>query len=94
MTEEDRAARYSDLFASKHDHADNCAYCPICATIGVLRNTKPEVLDHLAAAARELIAVAGILLEEAADVVGAPDAEAGAGDEPASDGKVRRINIS
>lgn len=98
MMEEERAARYSDLFASKHEHEDNCAYCPICATIGVLRNTKPEVLDHLAAAARELIAVAGILVEEATEVIGAaetaatapPDSE----DEPASDGQVRRINIS
>ena len=100
MVEEERAARYSDLFASNHEHADNCAYCPICATIGVLRNTKPEVLEHLAAAAKELIAVAGILLEEAGEVVGAAEAAAStastaakgkAGGEGA---KVRRIDIS
>ena len=94
MIEEERAARYSDLFASKHDHADNCAYCPICATIGVLRNTKPEVLEHLAVAARELITVAGILLEEASGVVGGPDATGKPAGDPDSDGKVRRINIS
>ena len=94
MIEEERAARYSDLFAAKHEHGDsNCAYCPICATIGVLRNTKPEVLDHLAAAARELIAVAGILLEEASDVVKAAEA-AKERPAPPEDGKVRRINIS
>ena len=91
--EEERAARYSDLFASKHDHAENCAYCPICATIGVLRNTKPEVLEHLAAAAKELITVAGILLEEAGGVVEA--AEAAAKAPPAGESaKVRRIDIS
>ena len=95
MIEEERAARYSDLFASGHDHGDsNCAYCPICATIGVLRNTKPEVLDHLAAAARELIAVAGILLAEAEEVIGAAQASSEAKPEGPGDGKVRRINIS
>ena len=94
MTDEERAARYSDLFAAKHEHAEgNCAYCPLCATIGVLRQTKPEVLDHLAAAARELIAVAGILLEEASEVVGAADAAARAKPSEGDD-KVRRINIS
>ena len=94
MMDEERAARYSDLFASNHEHADNCAYCPICATIGVLRNTKPEVLEHLATAARELITVAGILLEEATEVIGAAESAAKKGEHPESDGKVRRINIS
>ncbi len=95
MTEEERAARYSDLFAAQHDHdASNCAYCPICATIGVLRNTKPEVLDHLAAAARELITVAGILLEEATEVIGAAEAAKEAKPAAADESKVRRINIS
>ena len=94
MIEEERAARYSDLFAAKHEHTEsNCAYCPICATIGVLRNTKPEVLEHLASAARELIAVAGILLEEATEVVAAAD-PAAKSKPPDGDGKVRRINIS
>jgi hypothetical protein len=100
MIEEERAARYSDLFAARHDHGEsNCAYCPICTTIGVLRNTKPEVLDHLAAAARELIAVAGILLEEAGDVIAAAEAVGGHKTGATSkttedDGKVRRIDIS
>ena len=95
MIEEERAARYSDLFAAKHEHGDsNCAYCPICATIGVLRNTKPEVLDHLAAAARELIAAAGLLLDEAGEVVGAAEAAKEARPTPTDEGKVRRINIS
>ena len=98
MMEEERAARYSDLFANKHEHsADNCAYCPICATIGVLRNTKPEVLEHLAKAAKELVAVAGLLLEEASDVAKAAEAAASvAATKEPDDGaaKVRRIDIS
>lgn len=91
MTSEERAARYSDLFEA-HEHAPDCAYCPICATIAVVRNTKPEVLEHLAAAAREMVIAAGILLEEAESFVGTGESRpdgAGGG----ADGKVRRIDI-
>ena len=94
MTDESRAARYSDLFGTgaDHDHAggSNCAYCPICATIGVLRDTKPEVVEHLAAAAREIVIAAGLFLEEIEKVVGGPEAPEGDG---AAAGKVRRIDI-
>jgi hypothetical protein len=89
----ERAARYSDLFAARHEHTSDCAYCPICSAIAVVRTTKPEVLDHLAAAARELILAAGILLEEAGEVIGEPD-----GKPPRkssrSRAEVRRIDIS
>ena len=88
----ERAARYSDLFAEGHEHAAECSYCPICATIAVVRNTNPEVLDHLAAAAREMIAAAGKLLEEAEKVVGSPPAEAGRQQEE-HEAKVRRIDV-
>jgi len=102
MMDEERAARYSDLFASGHDHSgENCAYCPICATIGVLRNTRPEVLEHLAKAAKELVTVASILVEEASEVIDAAEAAAGrdaaakgAADGHDGDDKVRRIDIS
>ena len=72
---ENRAARYSDLFAARHEHesVSDCAYCPICSTIGVVRRSKPELLDHLSAAARELLIVAGILLEEAGGIIAATD---------------------
>ena len=88
-----RAARYSDLFAEqRHEHgvsSESCAYCPICATISVVRNTKPEVLEHLASAARELIIAAGILLEEAGEIVGEQSRKT----DPGGDGKVTRIDI-
>lgn len=94
MTEEGRAARYHDLFENGHEHKSDCAYCPICATIAVVRQTKPEVLEHLAAAARELIVAAGLLLEEAGKVVGAPETEdTTARDSGGNDSKVRRIDI-
>jgi hypothetical protein len=94
-TSEERAARYSDLFEGAHDeHASDCAYCPICATIAVVRKTRPEVMDHLAVAAREMIIAAGIMLEEAESFVGSgrTDTEGpdeGDGNEP----RVRRIDI-
>jgi hypothetical protein len=95
VTEEGRAARYHDLFENGHDHKSDCAYCPICATIAVVRQTKPEVLEHLAAAARELIVAAGILLEEAGSVIGAPEQDATSpGDSTPGGGTVRRIDIS
>jgi len=90
---EERAARYSDLFERTHsEHGSDCAYCPICATIAVVRKTRPEVLDHLAVAAREMIVAAGILLEEAEKVVGSPGTP-GEGEVPETNSKVRRIDV-
>jgi hypothetical protein len=91
MSQDERAARYSDLFANGHEHPSDCAYCPICATIAVVRNTKPEVLDHLASAARELIAAVGLMLEEAEEIIGTTDA--GKASASKAEGKVRRIDI-
>jgi hypothetical protein len=73
MSTQERAARYSDLFApgAPQEAASNCSYCPICATIGVLKDAKPEVLDHLTIAVRELTVAAGLLLEEAHRVMAA-----------------------
>ena len=91
MSDEERAAKYADLFEGAHDHPSDCAYCPICATIAVVRKTKPEILDHLAAAARELILAAGILIEEASEVIGSEMKPRSVPDDEA--GKVRRIDI-
>jgi len=91
-TSDERAARYSDLFESSHgEHGSDCAYCPICATIAVVRKTRPEVLDHLAVAAREMIIAAGILLEEAEGVVGSsPSSQT---EEAPDESKIRRIDL-
>lgn len=95
-----RAARYSDLFGAGHEHASDCAYCPICATIAVVRETRPEVLEHLSAAAKELVAAAGILVEEAGDILERAAAEAsrtsnsgGTSKPGGTDSNVRRIDI-
>lgn len=92
MNDEARGARYSDLFAGRgHDHTPDCAYCPICAAIAVVRKTRPDVLEHLSAAAREVIIAVGIMLEEAGDVLGA-EAPDGAS-QTAGENKVRRIDV-
>jgi hypothetical protein len=94
VSEHERAARYSDLFGDRPAaHASDCAYCPFCATVAVVRKTHPEVMEHLAAAARELITAAGILIEEAAHVVAPPPApaEPAARPEPSN---VRRIDTA
>jgi hypothetical protein len=94
-TSEERAARYSDLFEGAHDeHTSDCAYCPICATIAVVRKTRPEVLTHLAVAAREMIIAAGIMLEEAESFVGSGPAEdQSPGDDDETEPRVRRIDV-
>lgn len=44
--------------------ASSCSYCPLCIAIDALRERRPEVVDHLAAAARELVAAAALLVDE------------------------------
>jgi hypothetical protein len=90
MEERERAARYSDLFEAGHEHpTSECAYCPICVGLAVVRRTNPEVIEHLALAARELLAAAALVLAEAEKVVGAPPNAPTAEGEP----KVRRLDI-
>lgn len=93
MDEERRAGRYSDLFAEHAEHTSDCAYCPICTGISLVRSTNPEILDHLAAAAREFMIAAGMFLEEAGGRVGKPDPQRGDGPDGEGNGKVRRIDI-
>ncbi len=68
--------------------------CPICATLAVVRKTKPEVIEHLAVAARELIAAATLMLEEAGSAIDAAHPRAPEEDvDGAATGKVRRIDV-
>ncbi|MCW2793585.1 MAG: hypothetical protein JWO76_2683 [Nocardioides sp.] len=50
-----------------------CTYCPICRTVHALRQTSPEVREHLAVAATSLLQAAAGLLATAVP----PDARAG-----------------
>jgi len=89
--DDQRAGRYSDLFGAHEGHASDCAYCPFCTGVGLLRSTNPEILDHLAAAAREFMIAAGMFLEEAGGRVGRPDTPKQ--DPGSGDAKVRRIDV-
>lgn len=85
-------ARYKDLFEDSHDHTPDCAYCPVCATISAVRKTKPEILDHLASAAREVMLAAGMFLEELGEVIGPePEQATETASEPPAPDNVRHI---
>ena len=94
--ERERAARYSDLFGVKHEeHTSDCAYCPICTTIGAIRKTRPEVLEHFAAGTRELMIAMGLLLEGAGDILNAMQEKAAGSSAPSEpDNNVRHIDIA
>lgn len=92
-TDELRAAKYADLFEGNHEHVADCAYCPVCTAISLVRRTNPEVLDHLAAAAREFMIAAGLLLSEAGERIGASDSKEPSGPRAAERTKVRRIDV-
>jgi hypothetical protein len=42
---------------------EDCRYCPVCRTIAALRQTSPEVKDHLATAAVSLLHAATGVME-------------------------------
>jgi hypothetical protein len=53
-----------------HDHlatgSPECAWCPVCRTVAAVRQTSPEVRDHLASAASSLMmAVSGLMASPA-----------------------------
>lgn len=94
LTDMVRAARYSDLFGDhQRENASDCAYCPICATISVLRDTKPEVVEHLTAAARELVAAAGLIIDEAQILIEGAESKVRVHRASEDGSNVRRIDL-
>jgi hypothetical protein len=79
----DEATAMADSWAEElHDHiatgAPECAWCPVCRTIAAVRNTSPEVREHLASAASSLmLAVSGMMVPHP----------------PTRDSKVERIDL-
>ena len=56
------AASLQDINDHVATGSAECAYCPICRTVHVVRQTSPEVRAHLAQAASSLLkAAAGVL---------------------------------
>jgi hypothetical protein len=48
-------------------HGPECAFCPICQGLALLRGAKPEVVDHLTDAMTSLTAAVSSLLSSAAE---------------------------
>ena len=44
------------------EHGPECAFCPICQGLSLLRGAKPEVAEHLAEALSSLVAAAAAML--------------------------------
>ncbi len=93
MNEHERAPRYSDLFTPGGHQGDNCRYCPICTTLGLLRNISPEVVQHLTRASHELLSAATLVLEDLSAAVHVAQEEQ-AGEEGGDLADVRRIDIA
>ncbi|MCA1709382.1 MAG: hypothetical protein LC808_41335 [Actinobacteria bacterium] len=93
--EEEPPNAQAEATPHQHAHTSDCAYCPICASIAVVRNVKPEVLDHLAAAAREFLMAATLLVEEAGKVVGVevPPTDDASVEDPPTPSNVRRLDL-
>ena len=65
------AGRAAAAVQGVSDHVDTgapeCAWCPVCRTVHLVRTTSPEVRDHLATAAASLMqAAAGFLAASSA----------------------------
>ncbi len=78
------AAGVAGAFAHKvHDVSEHigtggedCRYCPVCQVIHVVRQTNPEVRNHLSVAASSLMqAAAGLLATNTANPSKAPSVE-------------------
>ncbi|GGR59398.1 hypothetical protein J2S40_001008 [Nocardioides luteus] len=67
-----RVAHLAESFGEHLDTgAPECAYCPLCRTVHVLRESSPEVKVHLASAAASLMQAAAAVLNAAATGPGA-----------------------
>lgn len=63
---EDRSHGAGGAFRHLNEHIAtgdrDCTYCPVCQVIGIVRDTSPEVRQHLASAATSLMSAASGLL--------------------------------
>lgn len=66
-----------------------CTYCPVCRAMAMLRQTSPEVQEHLAQAATHLLHAGAAFLESRT----ARTAEGAAGDASESPSRVERIDL-
>jgi len=64
----------------KHEHSlgPDCQWCPVCQLIHRVRNTSPETIEHLSAAAAGVLGSVRSLLEAAAEAARQARADADA----------------
>jgi hypothetical protein len=67
----------------------DCQACPVCLGLAVLRQARPEAVEHLAKAGAELLLAARALLEGAGPRPAGPDGNGG----PARPEGMQRIDI-
>lgn len=72
-----------------------CRYCPVCRALHAMRETRPEVKAHLAAAASGLLQAATSLVQAAAAAAETvvPDSERSPSEQPATAEPVERIHL-
>ena len=64
----ERSARSRADYTNEQGHDGECPYpCPICAGVGMLRQFSPEIGEHLATAAKELMLAAKAFLDSVAE---------------------------
>jgi len=59
------------------EHSAVCAWCPLCATVGLLRGERPELADTIAQHASGLVAALRVLLTPPPAGPGSPTGPAG-----------------
>jgi hypothetical protein len=84
---------------ASRQHVDACGVCPFCASLRLLQDSRPELVEHLTEAARHLAAAARSLLDtpvpsgaERADGASARRPSEGPRGRPSpADGRLQRI---
>jgi hypothetical protein len=61
--------------AVSHEMVCTVGFCPICMAVSAVQPLKPEIIEHLALAARELMLVARAVLDSRAAQVGGEQEE-------------------
>ena len=86
------AAAAASAFGRINEHVatggQDCRYCPVCRAIAALRQTSPEVREHLATAAASLVQAAA-----SAMATPAPGRDDGAGAPRRRDAPVQKIRL-
>ena len=91
---------HAEELAEAHEHklGPDCVWCPVCQLIHKVRNTSPETIEQLSAAAAQVLGSVRSLLEAANDAARQPREDAASRTAPQEEQPVRsrvdRIDVS